>query len=69
MRAPLPLCLARPLWPCANAHPRLPLSLLALAVVSEMTADGRRAVKLDQILLNGNNIAMLVPGGEGPVAQ
>jgi hypothetical protein len=22
--------------------------------------------KLDQILLNGNNVAMLIPGGEGP---
>ncbi|XP_006900155.1 PREDICTED: U6 snRNA-associated Sm-like protein LSm5-like [Elephantulus edwardii] len=26
----------------------------------------RRITKLDQILLNGNNITMLVPGGEGP---
>ena len=30
----------------------------------EMTADGRRATKLDQILLNGNTVALLVPGGE-----
>uniref|UniRef100_A0AAY5KEV0 U6 snRNA-associated Sm-like protein LSm5 n=1 Tax=Esox lucius TaxID=8010 RepID=A0AAY5KEV0_ESOLU len=27
---------------------------------------GRRITKLDQILLNGNNITMLIPGGEGP---
>ena len=32
----------------------------------ETTSEGRRVTKLDQILLNGNNIAMLVPGGEGP---
>ena len=32
----------------------------------ESTAEGRRVTKLDQILLNGNNITMLVPGGEGP---
>ena len=32
----------------------------------EMTPEGRRITKLDQILLNGNNITMLVPGGEGP---
>jgi U6 snRNA-associated Sm-like protein LSm5 len=32
----------------------------------ENTAEGRRVTKLDQILLNGNNITMLVPGGEGP---
>ena len=32
----------------------------------EWTADGRRVTKLDQILMNGNYIAMLVPGGEGP---
>ncbi|XP_058005490.1 sm-like protein LSM5 [Hevea brasiliensis] len=29
----------------------------------EVTAEGRRITKLDQILLNGNNIAILVPGG------
>ncbi|XP_019857018.1 PREDICTED: U6 snRNA-associated Sm-like protein LSm5 [Amphimedon queenslandica] len=32
----------------------------------EMTPEGRRITKLDEILLNGNNIAMLIPGGEGP---
>ena len=32
----------------------------------ENTSEGRRFTKLDKILLNGNNIAMLVPGGEGP---
>ncbi|CAJ0934116.1 unnamed protein product [Ranitomeya imitator] len=31
-----------------------------------ITPEGRRITKLDQILLNGNNITMLVPGGEGP---
>ena len=33
---------------------------------SETTPDGRKITKLDQILLNGNNITMLVPGGEYP---
>ncbi|EDO48918.1 predicted protein [Nematostella vectensis] len=33
---------------------------------SENTPEGRRITKLDQILLNGNNITMLIPGGEGP---
>ena len=32
----------------------------------ETTSEGRRVTKLDQILLNGNNITMLVPGGDGP---
>ena len=32
----------------------------------ETTGEGRRVAKLDQILLNGNNITMLVPGGDGP---
>ncbi|KAM9303509.1 U6 snRNA-associated Sm-like protein LSm5 [Morus bassanus] len=32
----------------------------------KMTPGGRRITKLDQILLNGNNITMLVPGGGGP---
>uniref|UniRef100_A0A7I4BU89 U6 snRNA-associated Sm-like protein LSm5 n=2 Tax=Physcomitrium patens TaxID=3218 RepID=A0A7I4BU89_PHYPA len=31
----------------------------------EITSEGRRITKLEQILLNGNNIAILVPGG-GP---
>ena len=29
----------------------------------EMTPEGKRVTKLDQILLNGNNVALLVPGG------
>lgn len=29
----------------------------------ENTPEGKRITKLDQILLNGNNITMLVPGG------
>uniref|UniRef100_A0A915HLK5 U6 snRNA-associated Sm-like protein LSm5 n=1 Tax=Romanomermis culicivorax TaxID=13658 RepID=A0A915HLK5_ROMCU len=32
----------------------------------ENTPEGKRITKLDQILLNGNHITMLVPGGEGP---
>ncbi|CAL1548198.1 unnamed protein product [Lymnaea stagnalis] len=32
----------------------------------ESTPEGRRVTKLDKLLLNGNNITMLVPGGEGP---
>ncbi|CAO1620563.1 unnamed protein product [Sympodiomycopsis kandeliae] len=35
----------------------------------ETTPEGERKVtKLKQTLLNGNNIAMLVPGGQGPEA-
>lgn len=30
----------------------------------ETTPEGIRVTKLDQILLNGNNIAILVPGGK-----
>ena len=30
----------------------------------ETTPEGKRITKLDQILLNGNNIAVLVPGGK-----
>ena len=35
----------------------------------EVTPEGRTETKLDQILLNGNNVALLVPGGEGPPAK
>ena len=34
----------------------------------ETTAEGTRVTHLDQILLNGNNVALLVPGGK-PEAQ
>jgi len=30
----------------------------------EITPEGKRATRLEQILLNGNNIALLVPGGD-----
>eukprot|EP00667_Euglena_gracilis_P027711 EG_transcript_34490 len=32
----------------------------------EQTSEGRRSTKLDQILLNGNNVTMVVPGSDGP---
>merc|ERR1711920_375546 len=32
----------------------------------ETTTEGRKITKLEQILLNGDNITMLVPGGDGP---
>ncbi|VDP96480.1 unnamed protein product [Trichobilharzia regenti] len=32
----------------------------------EFTSQGKRITKLSHILLNGSNIAMMVPGGEGP---
>uniref|UniRef100_A0A915DHB1 U6 snRNA-associated Sm-like protein LSm5 n=1 Tax=Ditylenchus dipsaci TaxID=166011 RepID=A0A915DHB1_9BILA len=32
----------------------------------ETTSEGKRVTKLDAILLNGNHITMLVPGGAGP---
>jgi len=33
----------------------------------EMTPEGMKTTQLDQILLNGNNICLLVPGGDGPL--
>lgn len=40
--------------------------IVLFTFISENTPEGRRVTKLDQILLNGNNIAMLVPGSEYP---
>ncbi|XP_076649198.1 U6 snRNA-associated Sm-like protein LSm5 isoform X2 [Halictus rubicundus] len=40
--------------------------LLEDVTESEATPEGRRVTKLDQILLNGSHITMLVPGGEMP---
>lgn len=33
----------------------------------EILPEGKRVTKLEQILLNGNNINIMIPGGEGPV--
>lgn len=33
------------------------------AVEYEITSDGKKKTKLEEILLNGNNITMMVPGG------
>uniref|UniRef100_A0A8B9K3D6 LSM5 homolog, U6 small nuclear RNA and mRNA degradation associated n=1 Tax=Astyanax mexicanus TaxID=7994 RepID=A0A8B9K3D6_ASTMX len=42
------------------------VSILLQLFIFRITPEGRRITKLDQILLNGNNITMLIPGGEGP---
>ncbi|CAO3622001.1 unnamed protein product [Mucor hiemalis] len=33
----------------------------------ENTKEGYKTQKLEQILLNGNNICALIPGGNGPI--
>lgn len=40
--------------------------VLEEVVEYEQTLEGKRVTKLDTILLNGNHITMLIPGGEGP---
>ncbi|KAH8772727.1 hypothetical protein F5883DRAFT_549323 [Diaporthe sp. PMI_573] len=40
---------------------------IVLEDVTEFGYDGN-STKLSKILLNGNNICMLIPGGEGPAA-
>ncbi|MCJ1322851.1 RNA-binding protein lsm5 [Xylographa vitiligo] len=40
---------------------------MVLEDVTEFDYSGTQ-IKLSKILLNGNNICMLIPGGEGPVA-
>jgi len=32
----------------------------------EVLPEGKRVTKLETILLNGNNVTMMIPGGEGP---
>ena len=32
----------------------------------ELLPEGKRITKLETILLNGNNITMMIPGGDGP---
>jgi len=32
----------------------------------EQTPEGLRTEQLEQILLNGNNVCILIPGGDGP---
>ena len=35
----------------------------------EWTAEGYEVTALEQLLLNGSHIAILVPGGKGPLPQ
>ena len=69
-------CVGSPLWVLMKSERELVGTLRGFDVYVNMvledvteyetTAEGRRVTgRLDQILLNGNNIAMLVPGGAG----
>ena len=51
---------------CEVANLCLPLGLQVLEDVTEYetSADGVTETQMEQILLNGNNIALLVPGGK-----
>ena len=58
------------LWyipPCMIAYTNILTVHVLYILYSETTPEGRKITKLDQILLNGNNITMLVPGGEYPL--
>lgn len=37
--------------------------VLENATEYEITSDGKKKTKLEEILLNGNNVTMMVPGG------
>ncbi|KAI8810872.1 hypothetical protein BJ742DRAFT_769704 [Cladochytrium replicatum] len=47
-------------------HVRNTAMVLENVTEYEYTSEGRHETKLDQLLLNGNNVCMLIPGGEGP---
>jgi U6 snRNA-associated Sm-like protein LSm5 len=61
-------------WPCSAGDKEIVGTLRGFDVYVnmvledvqeiEVTPEGKRITKLDQILLNGNNIAVLVPGGK-----
>ncbi|CDW56628.1 LSM domain containing protein [Trichuris trichiura] len=69
-------CIGSKLWIIMKGNKELVGTLLGFddyvnivlddVVEYESTSEGKRITKLDQILLNGSHIAMLIPGGEGP---
>ncbi|KHJ48040.1 LSM domain protein [Trichuris suis] len=69
-------CIGSKLWIIMKGNKELVGTLLGFddyvnivlddVVEYESTCEGKRITKLDQILLNGSHIAMLIPGGEGP---
>lgn len=72
-------CIGQRLWVIMKGDKELVGTLLGFddfvnmvledVIEFETTPDGKiTQTKLDQILLNGNNVCLLVPGGEGPVA-
>ncbi|MCD7460406.1 secondary alcohol dehydrogenase (SADH1) [Datura stramonium] len=54
-----------PLWAIVKSFYQSSAQQASNYVAVRIT-EGRRITKLDQILLNGNNIAILVPGGSPP---
>ncbi|KAL9048769.1 MAG: hypothetical protein Q9162_007560 [Coniocarpon cinnabarinum] len=42
---------------------------MVLSDVTEYDYSGGPPAKMKKILLNGNNVCMLIPGGEGPMAN
>ena len=55
------LCACRKMF---TLYPPVYVQVLEDVTEIEMTPEGKKLTKLDQILLNGNNIALLVPGGK-----
>ena len=60
---PLRACVIGPAHRFCVLLSRSALYALCSSSSSEFTPEGKRVTKLDSILLNGNNIALLVPGG------
>ncbi|KRZ55119.1 U6 snRNA-associated Sm-like protein LSm5 [Trichinella nativa] len=69
-------CIGSKLWIVMKGNKELVGTLLGFddyvnivledVIEYETTTEGKRITRLDQILLNGTHIAMLIPGGEGP---
>lgn len=67
-------CIGSPIWVLMKGDKELTGTLrgfdvfvnmvLEDVIEYEITAEGTRETHLEQILLNGNNIALLVPGGK-----
>lgn len=67
-------CIGSPIWVLMKGDKEITGTLRGFDVFVNMvledvveyenTAEGMRETRLDQILLNGNNIALLIPGGK-----
>ncbi|GAM18118.1 hypothetical protein SAMD00019534_012930 [Acytostelium subglobosum LB1] len=72
-------CIGQRIWICMKNDKEFVGTLLGFdtyvniflkdVIEYDFTPEGIKTINLDTILLNGNHVCLLIPGGEGPLAK